>query len=226
MGRNKAGPDGRRSEFISAAEALFNEKGFESTSVEDIVDRVGVAKGLFYYYFESKEMLMTAMVAKMTDEIEANIKDIMSKEGLTAMERFDEIVTSNKMMKERSRELMKWFHEERNQALHFSMEVKSTDLMLPALESIIRQGIGEGVFDTPYPRESAIAMLSIFRGISHDKMRLDEPVNAVHAAKVLGHLMERILGAEEGTFSSLRQHLPECVRKGTHITGSRSNRMV
>ncbi|MCE5295624.1 MAG: TetR/AcrR family transcriptional regulator [Euryarchaeota archaeon] len=222
MSRNRAGPDGRRSEFINAAEALFSEKGFESTSVEDIVERVGVAKGLFYYYFESKEMLMTAMVAKMTDEIESNIKDIMSEEGLTAMERFDEILTSNKMMKERSRELMKWFHEERNQALHFSMEEKGTDHMLPALESIIRQGIEEGVFETPYPRESAIAMLSIFRGISHDKMKLDEPVNAAYAAKVLGHLTERILGAEEGTFSSLRKHLPEHARKGPHVILSRS----
>ncbi|MFA5312816.1 MAG: TetR/AcrR family transcriptional regulator [Methanomassiliicoccales archaeon] len=220
MSRSKAGPEGRRNEFIDAAGALFSEKGFERTSVEDIVERVGVAKGLFYYYFESKEMLMTAMVAKMTDEIGANIGDIMSREGLTAMERFDEIVTSNRMMKVRSHELMRWFHEERNQALHFSMEEKSTDHMLPALESIIRQGIEEGVFDTPYPRESAIAMLSIFRGISHDKMKLDEPKNLERAALVLGHLSERILGAEAGTFSALQHRLPENARKGPHIKGS------
>jgi AcrR family transcriptional regulator len=222
MGKKKVGPEGRRNEFIEAAERLFNEKGFENTSVEDIVDEVGVAKGLFYYYFESKEMLMTTMVRRITDEIETSTKEIMSKEGLTAMERFEEIISSNKIMKDRSRELMRWFHEERNQALHFSMEEKATDSMLPVLELIIRQGIDEGVFDTPYPRETAIAMLSIFRGISREKMRLSDPDNIAKAAKIIGHLTEKILGAKEGTFVVLEGHLPISMQNGLQRTVSRS----
>ena len=39
---------------MDAALELFVEKGFETTTINDVVKRVGVAQGLFYYYFGSK----------------------------------------------------------------------------------------------------------------------------------------------------------------------------
>lgn len=41
----------RKAELINAAEELFNEKGFENTSVDDIIKRVGVAKGFILLLF-------------------------------------------------------------------------------------------------------------------------------------------------------------------------------
>ena len=70
MPRSTKAASDRRLEFINAAEALFNEKGFENTSVDDIVQRVGVAKGLFYYYFKSREELLAAIVDRILDEME------------------------------------------------------------------------------------------------------------------------------------------------------------
>ena len=37
---------------------LFEEKGFSETSIQDIVEAIGVTKGTFYYYFTSKEQLL------------------------------------------------------------------------------------------------------------------------------------------------------------------------
>jgi TetR/AcrR family transcriptional regulator, cholesterol catabolism regulator len=37
---------------------LFEKKGFKETSIQDIVDSIGVTKGTFYYYFSSKEELL------------------------------------------------------------------------------------------------------------------------------------------------------------------------
>lgn len=37
---------------------LFEQKGFTETSIQDIVDSIGVTKGTFYYYFSSKEQLL------------------------------------------------------------------------------------------------------------------------------------------------------------------------
>ena len=47
-------PEERREEFLDAAQALFYEQGIEATNVQQIVKRVGVAQGLYYYYFQSK----------------------------------------------------------------------------------------------------------------------------------------------------------------------------
>ena len=43
----------RRDELMDAAQALFMEKGFAATSVAEIVEGAGVAKGTFYTYFQS-----------------------------------------------------------------------------------------------------------------------------------------------------------------------------
>ena len=45
----------RREEFINAAEKLFKENGVVETTVNAIVKELDVAKGLFYYYFKSKD---------------------------------------------------------------------------------------------------------------------------------------------------------------------------
>lgn len=47
----------RRSQLIAFATAQFAEQGYHPTSVADIVDGLGVGKGVFYWYFDSKEML-------------------------------------------------------------------------------------------------------------------------------------------------------------------------
>jgi len=56
------GPEVRQKELIAAAEELFREKGCEETSVSDIVRKVGVAQGTFYYYFESKDDILDAVL--------------------------------------------------------------------------------------------------------------------------------------------------------------------
>ncbi len=49
MARIVKAPDERRTEFIETAQALFYTKGYERTSVNDIIEAVGVSKGAFYY---------------------------------------------------------------------------------------------------------------------------------------------------------------------------------
>ncbi len=52
----------RRRQLIDTALSLFAEKGFENTTIKDLAEAAGVAQGLFYHYFESKEALLFAAV--------------------------------------------------------------------------------------------------------------------------------------------------------------------
>ena len=54
MGRNRPASE-RKQEFIQNSVQLFVEKGYENTTVDDIATRMGVAKGLFYYYFKRRK---------------------------------------------------------------------------------------------------------------------------------------------------------------------------
>ena len=53
--------DLRKKQILETAEKLFTEKGYQTTSVQDILDELGLSKGSFYHHFESKEYLLEAM---------------------------------------------------------------------------------------------------------------------------------------------------------------------
>jgi AcrR family transcriptional regulator len=203
----------RRIEFINAAEALFNEKGFENTSIDDIVQRVGVAKGLFYYYFKSREELLAAIVDRILDEMEKVVTQTANKESLTAMQRLQEMSTSSDLIRLRSGKLMKYFHEQRNQALHLQLEVRTMRFLVPAMEAIIAQGVKEGVFNTPYPRETAIALFGMKSVIEHTNAGTDYCEDEEKNIQIIAFLSERILGAKEGFFleflTEMKRHAVE-----------------
>ncbi len=193
----------RRNEFIQAAEELFNEKGYENTSVDDIVTRVGCAKGLFYYYFDTKDRLLGDIVVRLIDETRNNVQTIMSTEGLSAIEKLRRIGEANEGLKKLSVKMIAFFHEDRNKALHYAMQERSMEFMVPAMEAIVRQGVEEGVFKTPYPRETAIALLSAFRTISHDRMFNLEPATKLDRAEAFEFVTSRLLGTDEIHFKDI-----------------------
>ena len=55
----------RKQQLLDAAARLFAEQGYAATRVVDIVEAAGVAKGLFYWYFENKEALFRELAAEI-----------------------------------------------------------------------------------------------------------------------------------------------------------------
>lgn len=74
-------PDVRRQELMDAAVRVFAEKGISRTTVSDITDSAGVAKGTFYLYFDSKEQLLGAMKERLVDEILQHATEQYSRVG-------------------------------------------------------------------------------------------------------------------------------------------------
>ena len=58
----------RLDELMSAAERLFLDKGFEATTINEIVEAAQVAKGTFYHYFSSKSEIREALGRRYTDQ--------------------------------------------------------------------------------------------------------------------------------------------------------------
>lgn len=62
-----------REELLKVAYRFFIDKGFKSTSLEDITSSVGIAKSSFYIFFESKEMLYMELLAHEGEQIEKQV---------------------------------------------------------------------------------------------------------------------------------------------------------
>lgn len=62
-------PEERKQEILDTAMRLFYEKGYEKTSITDIAKAIGVAQGLCYRYFPSKEALFDSAIDEYAEEL-------------------------------------------------------------------------------------------------------------------------------------------------------------
>ena len=54
--------------LLQIAYGLFISRGYENTSVDDIIEAAGIAKGTYYYHFESKEQTLEEVIGMMLDQ--------------------------------------------------------------------------------------------------------------------------------------------------------------
>ena len=69
----------KRQELLNAAEKLFCAKGYEDTSVQDILNVAEMSKGGFYHHFASKEDVIKALCARRAERALAYTEDALSK---------------------------------------------------------------------------------------------------------------------------------------------------
>lgn len=76
----------RREQIISAAVAVFAEKGYQRATTREIADKAEVSEGLIYTYFENKDHLLLAILEKLSksgfDEIVFEKNDLALKEDI------------------------------------------------------------------------------------------------------------------------------------------------
>ena len=80
----------KRKDILNSARALFKEKGFHNTKMEEIAIKAGVGKGTLYEYFTSKQQIFDETCIEKVTVIresieEINLKDITFREKLTEM---------------------------------------------------------------------------------------------------------------------------------------------
>lgn len=76
----------RKQQLLEAAADLFSARGYANTRIIDICERAGVAKGLFYWYFETKDSLYTELVHMMRTRLRRVQAEAMDPEA-NAVER-------------------------------------------------------------------------------------------------------------------------------------------
>lgn len=92
--------DERKLEIIETGAKLFSTKGYRNTTVNDILKEVGIAKGTFYHYFQSKEEVMDAVVDNILSTIIYESQLVVNDNRLSALEKFFLVVTGTGLQKD------------------------------------------------------------------------------------------------------------------------------
>ena len=82
----------RYNEILDCAQNFFFTLGYEQTSIQMIIDEVGIAKGTFYHYFHSKEELLDGVIKRMLNQNLAVLTPIVEDEQLNSLEKFTQFV--------------------------------------------------------------------------------------------------------------------------------------
>src|SRR5690625_3416087 len=110
--------DDRKNEILDVAERLFMSKGYAHTTVEAIIQEIGIAKGTFYYHYSSKEDVMHAVVMRIVDQIVAGAMQIVKNTELTAPEKLFQIIMGQISQPSKQDGMMDELHQVDNAELH------------------------------------------------------------------------------------------------------------
>ncbi|MCI9080628.1 MAG: TetR/AcrR family transcriptional regulator [Lachnospiraceae bacterium] len=156
MARNKH-PEETVNLILDTAFRLFMEKGYEYTSIQDIIDNLGgLSKGAIYHHFKSKEDILIAVADRITSESNKILADIRDNPGLNGRDKLktifktsvkrsvnDDIFAVAPNINNNSKLLFSLLHETVYEAAPY--------YILP----IIKQGISDGSIKTEYPEQLA-----------------------------------------------------------------------
>ncbi len=194
-------PEIRRSELINAAEELFIKDGYEPTAISDIVKKVGVAQGTFYYYFKSKEDILNTIIERYIDDIKVGAEAIAAENDINAIEKIMAFFCFLNNIDQGKEKLIDYFHEDQNVHLLAKFEKNVPSNIIPPFCQMIEEGVQEDFFDTKYPETAALSIIGTTFAISH--WMYDREDRAGSTKKIMAaifDLIERILGAEPGIF--------------------------
>lgn len=150
----------RKNEIINTAELLFLKKGYDRTTVNDIVSAIDVAKGTFYHYFKSKTDVLGAIVEKNISFLEEEFRGIISRDDLNSPQKLNEMLNASFRWFRGKEELMVFIHQESNAVPHYNFEEMAYERLVPPIVEVIAKGTGEGRFNVLYPTQMAEVILA------------------------------------------------------------------
>ncbi|MBN8235239.1 TetR family transcriptional regulator [Halobacillus kuroshimensis] len=139
-----------KQEIIQTSIHLFDKKGFTETSLQEIVEEIGVTKGTFYYYFKNKQELLTDIHLDFIEFLLGNQQKILndtqqdSKDKLHSM-----IFMVLDSIKYRKKSARIFFREMRNLGPDYLEQiVEKRDQFRVNLQQLVEEGIEKGDFQS------------------------------------------------------------------------------
>lgn len=148
----------RQEQILDAARRLFLTKGYEATTIEDVLTAVGIAKGTLYHHFPGKEAILDAIVLRTVDAIVQRAQ--AAADGpQPATTRFLAVVGAARAPQE-DIELAQQIRATGNLRLHVLAMTETWTRLAPILTRLVEEGAAAGELSTTDPRGSVEVILS------------------------------------------------------------------
>ncbi len=200
-------PEERKSEIVAAACELFLSKGYDSTTMQDVMRKLGIAKGTIYHYFSSKEDLLEAVIDSLAESEMLRLKKVLEKSKGNALSRLEQLIMSgaNHDADDDHELLLDDLHKATNAGMHIRLLAKVVTLQAPLYAELFRLGCEEGIFTTDHPLECAEFLLSGVQFLTDMGIYPWTQDQLGRRWEAFPKLLESQLNAPDGSFSFLQK---------------------
>lgn len=218
--------DERRSQILACAEKLFYQKGYENTSIQDILQELKCSKGGFYHHFDSKLQLLEAITAQRTLAAREELTRAVQECPGDAVERLNVLFARGLPWRAEDMEfaglILRVGYRDGSLQIRECVKRALLDNAREPLERIIQDGIEQKLFYTRYPEEIGELLLAIYANINDEiAVRLAAGLEGERSVMQLidrldacRYAVEQLLGAPYGSvvlFDPLE--LPDLLRR-------------
>lgn len=183
--------------ILDAALDLFVTDGFETTPMDAVAERAGVAKGTLYYHYKSKEGIVDALVARYAAEMKAQIEPLLDDKAQDFSQKYENLA---KKLTAYNRATLSRLHKMRHVDIHQKTTLAAINTLTPLCVRLIEDGARAGVCTSEGVREFVeihVTASQFLLDPEYGRERL------AARAEALDRLSEMFLGMKPG---SLKAH--------------------
>ena len=186
----------RKDGLIKIAYRKFLENGYEQTSVDEIIEEAQIAKGTYYYYFQSKEQMLEEVVEMMLKSGSERALKVSGSE-ITIPEKIVGIILAYRPLADEL-VIRDTLNQPENIFLHDRINKKLIADAVPLLSEVIREGIRQGLFECEQIEERVKMILVISQMFDDGDYTRNEVIAFID-------LVEKLIGAEPGTMGFIKK---------------------
>lgn len=155
----------KRTAILDAAQSLIYTKGYQRMTIQDIRGVLGMSSGAFFHYFPSKAAVLTALIERIQEGVEAPIQAFVDDPALSGLDKLNRFFTTLEQARVSQQAFIAklaqvWLTDD-NALVREKVEEALASRRTPLLTRIVQQGVSEGTLDTPFPARAAEIILAL-----------------------------------------------------------------
>lgn len=187
----------RKQELLNIAYQLFIQKGYEETSIDDIIAQAHIAKGTYYYHFPSKEATLEAVIDMMINNEVQRAQEVLSA-PISVPQKLIGVITSLRP-EQNENNIADALNKKENIVMHERVSRRIINEAVPLVAQVVSEGIAQGVFDCDHVQERVRMIL-----ILSDRL-FDGDNFTPGVVEVFIDTVEKSLGAQPGTLGFIHE---------------------
>ena len=192
--QRKYNPEQTLEKILTVSYDLFSEKGYDKTSMQDIVNALGMSKGAIFHHFKSKDDIFDGVMNKLAQEMLEQFKTMLAGDlqGLSAKEKLTNLIRFSIDENKLSNFLIS---RTKDPKVLLGLMQLNMRMSSPLAVGVLREGIKDGSITTEHPEQCAEVIISLLNIWCDRTLFACDEITFISRIKYLQHAL-KLLGAD------------------------------